>query len=117
MLKMSKIRETRRNILRLWSSTAGQHGGDKKQAEQRLSSRIIMYVPDNDEVALKNTPGADAMEKLKNRKQSKKQKISWESNMFLGIPRTSTLAYRSWSLLSRTRRIQCACMNRDARRP
>ena len=68
----------------------------RKQAEQRISSRLIMYVP--------------GMEHLKTRKNSEEQKMTQ-------IPRTSTVAERSWSATSMTSNIENACINKDTRRP
>ena len=64
-----------------------------KEAKQRISSRLIMYVP--------VPKGADAVGYLQNRPNSKKEKVTW-------IARTSTLAERSWSAPSLTSNIKSA---------
>ena len=80
----------------------------KKQAEQRISSRYIMYVLGFCDLALKIPNGPDAMVNLKIGKTT--QKITW-------IPRRSILAKRSWSVASMKSKTKSACMNKDTRRP
>ena len=53
-----EILETRRNLWRQWSYFAGITDKRKKQAEQRISKRFIMYVPGVHKVASKNTQKA-----------------------------------------------------------
>ena len=75
----------------------------KKQAEQRINSRFIMYVPGVHNVALKNTQkGVDAMEKsAESRKLQKSKRLTW-------IPRRSTIADRQWNATSKKKKIKGA---------
>ena len=64
-----------------------------KQADQRISSRVITYVPDIHDLAL-NTQRVGAMKVQKNRKKNSKEIKT------TAISRRSTIAERSWSATS-----------------
>ena len=70
-----------------------------KQAEQRISSRFIVYALGFYDLAFTVPRRTDAMGNLQNRPNSKKEYITW-------IARTGTLAERSWSAPSLTSNIK-----------
>ena len=82
----------------------------KKQAEQRVNSRFITYVPGIHNSALKNTQRGGRWGKSEESQKSKEQKIAC-------IPRRSVVAERSRGGTSRTSSIKCACTNKDTRNP
>ena len=83
----------------------------KKQADQRIHSRIIMYVPGVDDLVVKN-----AQRGRRSGTSAKSHKLK-RARDCLNSPRKNTTAERSWSATSRTSNIKCACTNKDTRSP
>ena len=83
----------------------------KKQAEQRISSRFIMYVLDIHDSGVRNTLRVRRFGKsAASQKRIRARRITW-------IPRRSTIAQRSRSSTSTTSNMKCACTNNDTRSP
>ena len=51
----------------------------KKQAEQRINSRVVMHVLEGHNLALKSIQRVDVMETRHDHKNSRKQEITWET--------------------------------------
>ena len=80
MPQMLKIPKTRRNILRLWScAVQGITEGVKKQAEQRISSRFIMYVLGVHDLILKKTQRGRRNGKSAESQKLKRARDYWNS--------------------------------------
>ena len=84
----------------------------KQLAEERISSRFIMYVLRIHDLTLKNTQrGRRYGHRCRiTKKNSRKQDITW-------VPRRNIIAERSRNATSRTSNTKGACTNKDTHRP
>ena len=84
----------------------GRTEGIKKQAGQRIDSRLFIYVPGIHKLAWKNTQRG----RLYGNSAARKQDITW-------IPQRKTMTKGSWRATSRTSSAACACKNKHTRNP
>ena len=80
--------------------------GIKKQAGQRINSRLFIYVPGIHMLALKNTQRG----RHYGNSAARKQEITW-------TPQRKTMTEGSWRAALRTSSTACACKNKHTRNP